>query len=84
MLEPVTREMISEWFDKGVQQGATHMLVISDSFSYEYYPSYVQKDQDPQKRVQEYTPESMLSVVEVYDLSLPKDLQLDERRARHF
>jgi hypothetical protein len=84
MFEPVTREIISEWFDKGVQQGATHMLVISDSFSYEYYPSYVKKGQDPRMRAQEYTEESMLSVVEIYDLTLPKDPQLDERRARHF
>lgn len=84
MLEPVTREMISEWFDRGVQQGATHMLVISDSFSYEYYPSYVQKGQDPRKIEQEYSGESMKSVEEVYDLSLPKNPQLDERRARHY
>ena len=84
MFEPVTKELISKWFETGVQQGATHMLVISDSFSYEYYPSYVAKGQDPREREQEYTTESMLRVVEIYDLRLPKEPQLDERRARHY
>jgi hypothetical protein len=84
VFEPVTREMISEWFDRGVQKGATHMLVISDSFSYEYYPAYVQKGQDPRKIEQEYSGRSMTGVAEVYDLGLPKDPQLDERRACHY
>jgi hypothetical protein len=84
MSEPVTKEVISEWFDTGVQQGATHMLVISDSFSYEYYPMYVQKGEDPRKIEQEYIERPMTGVMEVYDLSLPKDPQLDEERARHY
>jgi hypothetical protein len=84
MFEQVTREMISEWFERGVQRGATHMLVVSDSFSYEYYPVYVEKGRDPHKIEEEMNSESMQGVIEVYNLSLPKDPQLDERRARHY
>jgi hypothetical protein len=84
MFEQVTREMISEWFERGVQRGATHMLVVSDSFSYEYYPVYVEKGQDPHAIEGEINSESMQGVIEVYNLSLPKDPQLDEARARHY
>jgi hypothetical protein len=58
--------------------------VISDSFSYEYHPAYVQKGQDPRKIEQEYSGREMTGVMEVYDLSLPKDPQLNETRARHY
>jgi hypothetical protein len=84
MFEPVTKEMISAWFDQGVRQGATHMLVVSDSFSYEYYPAYVEKGQDPRKNEQELNAESMQGVIEVYNLSLPKEPQLAEGRARNY
>jgi hypothetical protein len=84
MFEQVTREMISNWFERGVQRGATHMLVVSDSFSYEYYPVYVEKGQDAHVIEAEINSESMQGVIEVYNLRLPKDPQLDESRARHY
>jgi hypothetical protein len=83
MFERVTREVISGWMDRGIEQGATHMLVISDTFSYEYSSRYVRKSEDPRTVEQEYDAQSMSSVAEIYNLSLPKDPQLDETRARH-
>jgi hypothetical protein len=29
-----TKEDISQWFDEGVKKGATHMLVVTDTFDY--------------------------------------------------
>lgn len=30
-----TQQEISEWFDRGVKEGATHMIVVCDTFDYE-------------------------------------------------
>lgn len=30
-----------EWFDRGVADGATHMLVVTDTYDWEDYPVYV-------------------------------------------
>ena len=36
-----TPEMIREWFNRGIELGATHLIVACDTFDYEDYPVYV-------------------------------------------
>lgn len=72
--------MISDWFDRGVAKGATHMVVVCDTFDWEDYPHYVMPGEDPK----EYKPGEMQKVMEVYALHLPKLDQLGERRAFHY
>lgn len=76
--------MIGEWFDAGVKQGATHMLVVCDTFDYEDYPVYVMPGEDPHEVVNEKTGTNMQSLHEVYALHLPRERQLGERLAMHF
>ena len=75
---------ISLWFDEGVEEGNTHMLVVCDTFSYEDYPVYVKKGEDVHDRVKYYDGRSMQRVMEVYVLDpKKKDNQLSDLRAWH-
>ena len=45
-LMPATRDEILAWFDRGAALGATHMIVVCDTFSYEDYPVFVMPGED--------------------------------------
>lgn len=68
------------WFDRGVREGATHMIIACDTFEWEDYPVYVKKGEDVRKKVAELDGPNMQKVMEVYDLSKDKTEQLDKRR----
>lgn len=63
-----TREDLKKWFEAGVAQGATHMIVACDTFDYEDYPVYVYADDDLDKKIGEKNGVNMQKVMEVYNL----------------
>lgn len=75
-----TREEIGAWFDRGVAQNATHMLVVCDTFDYDDYPAYATGDDNAVERYAYYSNASMQKVMEVYDLRMDKDTQLTSHR----
>ncbi len=75
------REEIADWLDEGVQQGASHMIVVCDTFSHEDFPVFVTNGVS--RRVREYQASEFTQVMEVYDLSMSKIEQLNEKRAWH-
>ena len=78
-----TQAEIAGWFDRGIREGATHLIVACDTFDYEDFPVYVAKGEDFYEVFGEYhiQPDKMLRVMEVYDLSKPKDEQLNQCKA---
>lgn len=74
-----TQTDISRWFDRGVEQGARHMIVVCDTYDHDDYPVYTETDSACLERVN--TPGEMQRVMEVYDLRESKAAQLNERRA---
>jgi hypothetical protein len=56
------------WFDEGVRKGATHLIVVCDTFNYEDYPIYVMPGEDARKKAAEKDGSNMQKVMEVYDL----------------
>ena len=38
-----TNTDIGEWFDDGVELGASHMIIVCDTFDHEDYPVYVKQ-----------------------------------------
>jgi hypothetical protein len=78
-----TRQEISEWFDAGVAQNATHMIVICDTFDMSDYPVYVYPGEDVHEKVRDNVV-NMQMLVEVYALHLFKDTQMNEFRAHHY
>ncbi|GAA3751362.1 hypothetical protein [Micromonospora maritima] len=78
-----TRRELSDWFDRGVREGATHMIVVVDEFDHEDFPVYVKPGEDPVARYHQEAEGHMQRVMEVYCLSLDRDAQLRETRAFH-
>jgi len=63
---------LREWYDSGVEQGATHLIVACDSFDYTDFPVYVSQTESVTERFNHYNnAQQMLRVMEVYDLSVP-------------
>ncbi len=79
-----TKSEITEWFDRGVGQGATHLIVVRDNFDYEYYPVFVEAGKDAREVAQEYDGKNMQKIMEVYNLRLDKAMQVAEWRAFHW
>jgi hypothetical protein len=79
-----TKEEIKEWFEQGVKQGASHMIVMCDTFDWDDYPVYVTPPVDARKTVEAKNGNNMQKVMEVYNLALPMEAQLDERRAFNY
>jgi len=74
-----TRQDIDGWFDRGVANGARHMLVVCDTFDHDDYPVFTHSDAECLARYKE--PGNMQRVMEVYDLRAEKAEQMNEHRA---
>lgn len=71
-----TKQDISGWFDVGVAQGSTHLLVVCDTYDWEDYPVYAKDDDDARKQYQKFHHSNMQKVMEVYDLKKPMAPQM--------
>ena len=78
-----SKEQIREWVKRGVETGATHVIIVYDRWDYEDYPVYVDKYQSVNHEVDIRHGRNMLRVMEVYDLSMDIEAQLEEHRAWH-
>lgn len=74
-----TQAEIAEWFDRGIAQGYSYMLVIVDTFDYDDYPIYVNTPKQCHDKLD--NPGEMQRVMEVYDLAMDKTAQLNAHRA---
>ena len=79
-----TPKIISEWFDRGIQKKATHMIIVCDTFDYDDYPVYVTQNENISDREKEYNGKEMQKVMEVYNLSMDKQIQLNQTRAFNY
>lgn len=76
-----TKEDIIHWFKHGKDDGATHMIVVCDTFNYNDFPRYVFPGEDVHEKAK---PGEMERIMEVYSLTLDMDYQLAEPRAFHY
>ncbi len=76
-----TKAEIEVWFDRGVTQEASYMLVICDTFDWDDYPVYVSSADEAKKR--RANPGEMQKFMELYDLSADKQTQLGQTRANN-
>jgi hypothetical protein len=80
-----SKQDITSWFDEGVKQGATHMIVACDTFDHDDYPVYVKPGEDVRKCEDRILKSPMQRVMEVYKLDpTRRDTQLAEFRAFHY
>jgi hypothetical protein len=79
-----TKEDISGWIKNGKEQGATHMIVVCDTFDWEDYPVYVMPTEDVKAKYAHYNGPNMQKVMEVYNLQKDTDIQMNKHRAFEF
>lgn len=73
-----TVENIRQWLQEGKRKKATHVIIATDTFSYEDYPVFVMPHEDVTKKYTEYQCEKKMSkVMEVYNLKKDIEEQLD-------
>jgi hypothetical protein len=76
-----TQEDIKRWFEEGIRQKATHMIVVCDTFDHSDYPVYVKKDEDVREvENKNNNPGNMTRVMEVYNLKKDMNPQLGQMR----
>ena len=68
---------LKSWFERGVAQEATHMIVVCDTFDWDDYPVYILPDEDKsvRERYNEFNGKNMQKVMEVYKISLGWEAQ---------
>lgn len=71
---------ISNWFDQGVKQKATHMIIVCDTYDYEDYPVFAYSKGEAREKYDNHNGVNMQRVMEVYNLEMDKEEQLMQRR----
>ena len=75
-----TKDDIREWFQSGLRQEATHLIVVCDTFEWDDYPVYVFPGQDVKEKESEYDGKDMQKIMEVYNLSMDMEEQINGDR----
>lgn len=73
-----SRDEIKEWFEHGVENNNTHMIVVCDTWNYEDFPVFCKNNIND--KINNYESNKDYRVMEVYNLSLNMEEQLNEAR----
>lgn len=77
----VTKARIRDWLERGNDRDADYMIVCEDTFSHEYYPSYVYSESELRKELDIIKGKDMNAAKEVYSFNHDFNEQLNESRA---
>ena len=78
-----TKADIRQWLKEAKANGASHLIVVCDTYDWEDYPFAVSPQDNVEKAIAHYDGPNMQKVMEVYNLSMFIEPQLDEERAWH-
>lgn len=79
-----SKQDLRAWFDKGVAEGFTHMIVVCDTFDHMDFPVYVLPSEDVKVVEATYAKQAMSRIMEVYNLSMDREQQLAQDRAFNY
>lgn len=79
-----SKRELASWFKRGQEKGASHMIVVCDTFDYSDYPVFVKREENCRTRYEEFNGKNMQRVMEVYNLDMSMDEQLADRRVFNF
>ena len=74
-----SREDIKRWLERGKDEGATHVIIVCDTFDYEDYPVMVKANEDVLEIAEEYDKKNMQKIMEVYNLKRDWEKQLNSK-----
>ncbi len=72
-----TRKDVDGWIEAAKEIGATHIISVCDTFSYDDYPVYVMPGEDLEKKKIEYNGKEMQRINEV--ITINGDEAIEER-----
>ena len=75
---------LKDWFVKGQNTGATHMIIICDTWDWIDKPIYVTSEQDARQEFIKHKENAFTKVMEVYNLKKDINNQLNKHRAMEF
>ena len=55
----VTTNTIAQWIEEGKSLGYSHVMIVSDDFSYEYYPVFIKPTEHARSIFEEYNGKNM-------------------------
>ncbi len=79
-----SREEIKGWLERGKEEGATHVIVVCDTFDWDDYPVMVKPSEKVREVADKYNHKNMQKVMEVYNLNMDLDEQLGQTRSFNF
>ncbi len=74
------KRLVESWIAEGKSKGATHVIIATDQSIYEDYPVFISPEQDAETEVKAIGNRMLRCVREVYNLKMPLEPQLAERR----
>lgn len=77
----MTKEEIIEAFNRNKSKNYTHMIIVSDRWSFEYYPSYISEEDNVNDTIHLYNSGEYTRVKEVYNYNMPIEEQINSTRA---
>lgn len=77
-----TKDDIRKWLERGKAQGASHLLVICDTYDWDDYPVFASSEAEA--RVKASTPGPMQKLMEVYKIDGDWDAQLNMVRSHTY
>lgn len=74
-----SKKDIKEWFEEGVEQGFTHLIVVCDTYDWEDYPAFVLPGENPVDVAKKHSLRAgnMQKVMEVYKLTMNMEQQIE-------
>ncbi len=79
-----SRQDIISWLHEGKKKGATHVVIVCDTYSWSDYPVYVMPDGDARKIAEANNGPNMTKLMEVYKLADDWETQLNQRRVFNY
>ncbi len=68
----ITADEKLDWIERGKKQGATHLVIVCDTFDYEHYPVFVKPTDDVDMVRIHYNQKEMQKVMEIIPLPVNK------------
>lgn len=79
-----TVEQIRDWLQRGLDEGATHVIIVCDTYDHSDYPVNVMPDENVRELYEYFNGNNMQRVIEVYNLNKDINEQLGLRRSFTF
>lgn len=68
-----TKEDIRSWLKRGKESGATHMIVVCDTYDHEDYPVYVMPDENVRTKSEQFNGKNIEKELRVLEVAIGLD-----------